>query len=361
MAEGLQNIPASRIPRDWDPAWFADYIRQVLKFADVRNSIEGPGIVIEGQPDTPATISSSDDIIQLLQQSYILATPSAFLPNERILEVESGVLTVDDGGPNEDFTIRVERNGISNRKLRESDALSIMGRDIDQAGDVSDIVSSAVDTILRRVAGSFGDILDWGKLTLDMAADKLWTYAKIQDATALSVLGRAANTDGVLNEIVADVDGQLLIRRGTAVQFDTLADGDIPAGIARDSEVIAAIAALNLDSGTYTPALTNVANLDASTAYQCQYMRVGSVVTVSGRVDVDPTAPGSVQLGIALPIASNIGATEDCAGAAAASGIAGLSAAILGDATNNRAQLQFIGVDLTNQPLYFSFTYQVLT
>src|SRR5438552_1367658 len=37
-------------------------------------------------------------------------------------------------------------------------------------------------------------------------------------------------------------------------------------------------------SGSYTPRLTNVANLSASTAYTCQWMRVGNTVTVSGKV-----------------------------------------------------------------------------
>ena len=116
-----------------------------------------------------------------------------------------------------------------------------------------------------------------------------------------------------------------------------------------------------LDHGTYSPALTNVANLDASTAYECQYLRVGNTVTVSGKVDVDPTLTAtSTQLGIALPIASNLGAAEDCAGTAFASGIAGQGAAILGDATNNRAQMQWISTDVTNQPMYFTFTYQVI-
>lgn len=117
----------------------------------------------------------------------------------------------------------------------------------------------------------------------------------------------------------------------------------------------------SLDHGTYTPTLTNVANLDASTAYECQYMRVGNTVTVSGKVDIDPTLPAtSTQLGISLPIASNLGAVEDCAGTAFASGIANQGAAILGDATNNRAQLQYISGDTTNQAMYFTFTYQVI-
>lgn len=114
-------------------------------------------------------------------------------------------------------------------------------------------------------------------------------------------------------------------------------------------------------SGVYTPTLTNVSNLDGSTAYECQYLRVGNTVHVSGKVDADPTLTAtSTQLGISLPIASNIGAAEDCAGAAASPTIAAQSAAILGDAANNRAQMEWISGDITSQPFMFSFTYQVI-
>lgn len=112
-------------------------------------------------------------------------------------------------------------------------------------------------------------------------------------------------------------------------------------------------------SGTYTPTLTNVANLDASTAYQCQYSRVGAVVTVSGKVDVDPTTTLTLtQLGISLPIASNLGATEDCAGTAAS--VASEVGAILGDAANNRAELNFTCVGTANNAMYFTFTYEII-
>lgn len=114
------------------------------------------------------------------------------------------------------------------------------------------------------------------------------------------------------------------------------------------------------DSGTYTPTLTNVANLDGSTAYACQWLRVGNVVTVSGRVDADPTAAGAVQLGVSLPIASNLANARECAGTAVAPGVAGLCAAVVGDATNDRAEFQWIAVDTTNQAFYFSFTYQII-
>lgn len=114
-------------------------------------------------------------------------------------------------------------------------------------------------------------------------------------------------------------------------------------------------------SGVYTPTLTNVANLDGSTAFECQYMRVSTVVTVSGKVSVNPTTTAtSTQLGISLPVASNLGAQEDCAGTAFASAVAGQGASILGDATNNRAQMQWIATDITDQPMYFIFSYQII-
>lgn len=128
--------------------------------------------------------------------------------------------------------------------------------------------------------------------------------------------------------------------------------------LAADRHDVISLATNN--SGTYTPTLTNTTNLTGSTAYVCQYMRVGNVVTVSGRVDVDPTIAGSAVLGISLPIPSNFANSNECGGVAFASGIAGQGAAILADATNNRATMQWIAADITNQPMFFSFTYLVI-
>lgn len=116
-----------------------------------------------------------------------------------------------------------------------------------------------------------------------------------------------------------------------------------------------------LTSGTYTPTLTNVANLDTVTAIPCQYLRVGSVVTVSGGIAIDPTlAATATEVGISIPIASNFGAAEDCAGVAFAPSVAGQGAAILADFTNDRAAMRWISTDITNQAMYFSFTYRII-
>jgi hypothetical protein len=113
-------------------------------------------------------------------------------------------------------------------------------------------------------------------------------------------------------------------------------------------------------AGVYTPTLTGVANVSASTAYACQYLRLDNVVTVSGKVNIDPTAATTLtQLGISLPVPSNIGATEQCGGAAASGSILA-AGAISGDASNNRAQLDYISQGTAAHDMYFSFTYQVI-
>jgi len=112
-------------------------------------------------------------------------------------------------------------------------------------------------------------------------------------------------------------------------------------------------------SGTYTPTLTNVANVAASTAYSCQYSRVGTVVTVSGEVDIDPTTTLTLtQLGISLPIASNLTATNELGGTSADD--LNTAARVAGDATNNRAEIRMTPVDVTNRRFSFTFTYRVL-
>ena len=116
-------------------------------------------------------------------------------------------------------------------------------------------------------------------------------------------------------------------------------------------------------AGTYTPTLYNTTNVAASTAYACQYLRVGTVVTVSGRVDIDVTTTATdTVLGISLPIASNFANNGELAGTA----VQDIGAAvkecgyIRADTTNDRAYLGLQSVGISNYAWYFHFTYQVI-
>lgn len=116
----------------------------------------------------------------------------------------------------------------------------------------------------------------------------------------------------------------------------------------------------NLYSGTYTPTLTNGTNVAASTTYAAQYMRVGSVVTVSGRFDMDPTAAStSTVLSISLPVASNFTLTQHAGGAAICRDAAQQMAA-QADATNDIIQLTGFPTSTANAAYFYTFTYQIL-
>lgn len=113
-------------------------------------------------------------------------------------------------------------------------------------------------------------------------------------------------------------------------------------------------------SGTYTPDLFNTTNVSASTAYVCQWMRVGNVVTVSGKVDIDATLAAATELGMSLPIASAFAAEENLGGSAVSAAAASLSAAVRGDVANDRISIVFIATSLTNDSYYFEYSYVIL-
>jgi hypothetical protein len=177
-------------------------------------------------------------------------------------------------------------------------------------------------------------------LTFSKLVSGTYTDYVAIDSTGLVGIGNTSPT------VTLDVTGGIKTSR-TAVTAPATSDG-------------------NIFSGTYTPTLTNVANIDipASTAYTCQYMRVGDVVTVSGRVSIVVTGTGLTRLNMTLPIASNFSAEENCAGTAQVSyaGVSiNLAAQIKADATNDRAQILYYGnVTGAAQDFFFTFTYRII-
>lgn len=106
-------------------------------------------------------------------------------------------------------------------------------------------------------------------------ADNSVTNAKLRNSVGTSVIGQASSSTADPADIVATADNQLLMRRSSALQWDTLEDTDIPATIARDSEVTAAVAveatardaaiSAKFASGTFTGTLTGVSGTATGT------------------------------------------------------------------------------------------------
>jgi hypothetical protein len=113
------------------------------------------------------------------------------------------------------------------------------------------------------------------------------------------------------------------------------------------------------DAGVYTPTLYNTTNVTASTAFECRWMRVGDMVTVSGSVSINPTSAADTLLGMSLPVASNFTTALQLAGTAG-SHVIKESAALYSDATNDRASFRWLATTVGNWAWRFVFMYQVL-
>lgn len=113
-------------------------------------------------------------------------------------------------------------------------------------------------------------------------------------------------------------------------------------------------------SGTHTPTLTNTTNIDSSTASLNQYVVVNDIVTVSGRVVIDPTTTGAFELGMTLPVASAFTSAIHAAGTFCSVDGAD-QGAISADATNDRLTFNGSTSAATSKSYQFHATYRILT
>lgn len=312
----------------------------------------------------------ADDVVTLgsmttlENQPFVTVSSSTVLTAERVLTGEATVITITDAGANSTVTVSITANGVTFAKIQQVSTDRLVGRDTAGTGNLEQLtVTGGVEFTgaggIQRSALT-GDVTASAGSNATTIANNAVSDAKLRDSAAVSVIGRSTNSSGDPADIAASANGQVLRRTSDVVGFGAI---DLADGTNAVSGVLATAnggTGMATSHGTYTPTLTGVANVAASTAYAAQWLRIGNTVLVSGRVDVDPTLTAtSTQLGISLPVASNLAAANECAGSAGCPTIAGQSAAILGDAANNRAQMEWLAGDITNQPMYFVFSYLV--
>lgn len=170
------------------------------------------------------------------------------------------------------------------------------------------------------------------------------------------------NCATVINDLEADVAADI-----AAVISDTAYDsgwngvtGVAPSKNAVYDQIQTMLGIIpDFGTGSYTPTLTNIGNLDSSGSGAGIYINLNGTAFVAGSCDVNPTATGLTTLGISLPIASNLGAVTDLFGVAA-SPVATQCGGIYGDTTNNRAELLFNASDTANRSIFFVFGYRII-
>jgi hypothetical protein len=118
-----------------------------------------------------------------------------------------------------------------------------------------------------------------------------------------------------------------------------------------------------LAHGTYTPTITGVTNVSASTARQATYMRVGNTVTVAGQLEITATANNAqTTFGVSLPVASDFSTAYQAGGSGhtVANTSAGHGLAIYSDATNDRVEFDYYETHGGTDVFTYTFTYEVI-
>lgn len=241
------------------------------------------------------------------------------------------------------FVATIANNVVTDAKLRDSAALSVIGRSANSAGDPGDIAAAANDTLLRRTSNT----LNFGQLMLGMAADGLWTYAKIQNVSATDrLLGRSSVGAGVIEEITCTAAGRALIddtdaasQRGT-LGLSTMAtqsagsvaisggaiDGTPIGGSTPASGTFTVLTssggAVTLTGNAASSLTTSSGALTMTSAAAATWSTAAGALAISGKTGVNLQYDGSTKLSVATGGVSVTGTVDASSTGAFVGGLA---------------------------------------
>jgi hypothetical protein len=178
-----------------------------------------------------------------------------------------------------------------------------------------------------------------------------------------SIAFYAANDGTLFAEIVQGLSAS---GNGSTFSFHTKSDAGACAEkmlLDEDGDltITGGVSAANLTAGSYTPTITNVANVTGTmTPSAFRYQRVGNQVHVTGILSgfSCSVADTLTRARISLPIASNLGASTDASGVASHAQSVTTGYAIA-DAANNEVEVNFFGRASTTA-IAVTFIYEVI-
>lgn len=147
-----------------------------------------------------------------------------------------------------DSALTIGANKVLDTMLRDSAALSVIGRAANTSGDPADIVAAADDRLLTRL----GAVLGWTQLTVGMFPVNVITNAKLAQVATQTFKGRNTIATGDPEDLtIATAKAMLGITgisaAGTRVLFHQTA---APTGWAKETNAVYNDAALRIVTGT---------------------------------------------------------------------------------------------------------------
>lgn len=133
-------------------------------------------------------------------------------------------------------------NKVTNAMLRPSGALAVVGRSANSTGNIADIQATAAsDAVLRES----GNALGFGTIATGGIANNAVTDAKLRPGTALSLIGRSANSSGNVADIAASAGSDCIFRESAS----TLGCGTLAtAGLANNAVTNAKMASMGANT-----------------------------------------------------------------------------------------------------------------
>ncbi len=189
---------------------------------DITVSASGATWTIDNDVVSDAKLRNSGALSVIGRSANSTGDPadiSAVAASDSVLRESGSTLgfgTIATGG--------LANNAVTDAKLRQGGALSVIGRSANSTGNVADIAGTASSDQVLRVSGT---TLGFGTVATAGIANNAVTNAKIRQGAALTVIGVAGNATADVADIGAGSDGFVLRRSGTALGFGTIATAGI--------------------------------------------------------------------------------------------------------------------------------------
>lgn len=249
-------------------------------------------------------------------------------------------------GSSNAFGVNLTTNGSARVRLDASGGV--------RSGTITDLAITASDTIALNSAGPDLQLVSGFASIVDSGGTVRYQVNNTSGATAVTL---PDNTATACNFSISGGSDLLVFNSTNGAEKVTMGGGTAGSTVHISADTVRIGATGLIGDGTYTPTLTGVLNVGASTAYVTNYMRVGKTVTLSGRVDIDPVATGSTILEMSLPFAANFTVTEQAGGTFASS--INTAGAINADATDDRLSFIYTATVTTNESFTFILTYRI--